>query len=51
MPEIQPFHGILYQDVPLEQVLAPPYDVITKLQRDDLYDRHPKNIVSVILNR
>ena len=51
MPEIQPFHGIVYRDVPLEQVLAPPYDVISKLQRDDLYERHPKNIVRVMLNR
>src|SRR6185503_13627561 len=51
MPEIQPFGGILYQGVPLERVLAPPYDVISKLQRDELYDRHPKNIVRVILNR
>jgi len=51
MPEIQPFGGILYQGAPLERVLAPPYDVISKLQRDELYDRHPKNIVRVILNR
>ena len=51
MPEIQPFHGVLYQGVALEQVLAPPYDVITPFQRDTLYDRHPKNIVRVILNR
>jgi uncharacterized protein (DUF1015 family) len=51
VPEIQPFHGILYQGVPLEQVLAPPYDVITPLERDTLYGRHPRNIVRVILNR
>jgi uncharacterized protein (DUF1015 family) len=51
VPEIQPFQAILYRDVPLEQVLAPPYDVISKFQRDALYDRDPRNIVRVILNR
>lgn len=53
MPEIQPFRGILY-DVPndeLAHVLAPPYDVIPPDYRDELYERDPRNIVRVVLNR
>lgn len=51
MPELQPFRGILYRGAELEKVLAPPYDVIPPGYRDELYARHPKNIVRVILNR
>jgi uncharacterized protein (DUF1015 family) len=51
LPEIQPFSGILYRNVELEKVLAPPYDVIPPAYQDELYARHPKNIVRVILNR
>jgi uncharacterized protein (DUF1015 family) len=32
-------------------VLAPPYDVIPPSYRDELYERDPRNIVRVILNR
>ena len=51
MPELQPFRGILYCGAGLASVLAPPYDVIPPGYRDELYARHPKNIVRVILNR
>jgi len=51
LPEIQPFHGILYRGAALPEVLAPPYDVIPPGYRDELYARHPRNIVRVILNR
>ena len=51
MPELQPFRGILYRGAELERVLAPPYDVIPPGYRNELYARHPKNIVRVILNR
>lgn len=51
MVEIQPFAGIRYRGVRLEDVLAPPYDVIPPPYRDELYQRSEHNIVRVILNR
>ena len=54
MPDIQAFRGIRY-DLghvgALSDVVAPPYDVIDKDGRDELYRRHPANFVRVILNR
>ncbi len=54
MPNIQAFRGIRY-DLgvvgSLADVVAPPYDVINSAQQTSLYDRHPKNIVRLILNR
>jgi len=35
----------------LSDVVAPPYDVINNQMQDELYKRHPANIVRVILNR
>lgn len=54
MPEIRPFRGIRYNreaigDISL--VVAPPYDVISEAERDSLYNRHPYNVVRLILNR
>ena len=53
MAEILPFHGVRYRsrEKDLARVLAPPYDVITPAQRDELYERDPHNIVRVVLNR
>ncbi len=51
MAEIQPFAGISYRAGELETLLAPPYDVIPPAYRDELYARHPHNIVRVVLNR
>ena len=53
MPEIQPFRAVFYRTAEngLARVLAPPYDVIPPAYRDELYERHPHNIVRVILNR
>jgi uncharacterized protein (DUF1015 family) len=53
LPEIRPFPGILYRVPPPELglVLAPPYDVISPAAQRELYDRDPRNIVRVILNR
>jgi len=54
MPEIQAFRGIRY-DLGhvgnLSDVVAPPYDVITPEQQEQLYQRHPCNVVRLILNR
>jgi uncharacterized protein (DUF1015 family) len=53
VPEVRPFHGILYQVAPheLAGVLAPPYDVITPAAQQHLYARDPRNVVRVVLNR
>ncbi len=54
MPEIQAFRALRY-DLghigSLADVVAPPYDVITPELRDDLYKRHPCNVVRLIFNR
>jgi uncharacterized protein (DUF1015 family) len=54
MPEIQAFRGIRY-DLghvgSLGNVVAPPYDVISPQFRDELYKKHPANVVRLILNR
>ena len=54
MPEIQAFRGIRY-DLghvgSLSDVVAPPYDVIGPRMQDELYEKHPCNVVRLILNR
>ena len=54
MPEIQAFRGIRY-DLghvgSLSDVIAPPYDVIDSQLQDQLYKRHPANVIRLILNR
>ncbi len=54
MPQIQAFRGLRY-DLghvgSLSDVVAPPYDVIDDTLRDQLYERHPANVIRLILNR
>ena len=54
MPEIQAFRGLRY-DLghvgSLSDVVAPPYDVIDAELQDELYRRHPANVIRLILNR
>jgi uncharacterized protein (DUF1015 family) len=54
MPEIQAFRGIRY-DLghvgSLSDVVAPPYDVINADLQEQLYQKHPCNVVRLILNR
>ncbi len=54
MPEIQAFRGIRY-DLghvgSLSDVVAPPYDVIGPELQEELYHKHPCNVVRLILNR
>ena len=54
MPQIQAFRGLRY-DLghvgSLSDVVAPPYDVIDDALRDQLYERHPANVIRLILNR
>ncbi|MFQ5799350.1 MAG: DUF1015 domain-containing protein [Bacteroidota bacterium] len=53
MPIIKPFRAVRYNPakVDLNAVVAPPYDVITPEQQNELYQRHPYNIVRLILGR
>lgn len=54
MPQIKQFRGLRY-DLghvgSLADVVAPPYDVIDGELQDQLYKRHPANVVRLILNR
>ncbi|BBO31755.1 DUF1015 domain-containing protein [Lacipirellula parvula] len=54
MPAISAFRGIRY-DLghvgSLSDVIAPPYDVIDPALQDELYKKHPANVVRLILNR
>ena len=54
MPEILPFRGIRYNietSSSIESVIAPPYDVITEREQEELYRINPYNIVRLILGR
>ncbi len=54
MAEIKPFKGLLYNPAKvgdLDRVMAPPYDVISPKKQDDLYGRHPNNIIRLILGK
>ncbi|HUC04500.1 MAG TPA: DUF1015 domain-containing protein [Acidimicrobiales bacterium] len=49
MPQFEPFRGLRYlpELAPIAQVIAPPYDVITPVQRGHLAARHAANAVLV----
>lgn len=54
MPDIQAFRGIRYNlghIGSLSDVIAPPYDVIGPDLQEQLYQKHPCNVVRLILNR
>jgi len=54
MPEIRAFHGLRYDMGhvgSLSDVVAPPYDVIGPELQDELYKKHPANVIRLILNR
>ncbi len=55
MVDILPFRGIRYNPAAagaaLDQLAAPPYDVISPSEQDALYAKHPANIVRLILGR
>jgi uncharacterized protein (DUF1015 family) len=54
MPEIRAFHGLRYNlghVGSLGDVVAPPYDVISPGLQDELYKKHPCNVIRLILNR
>lgn len=52
MAEVVPFKGVLYNvarasKVSGEDLLAPPYDIITPEYKDELYKKNPYNIVRI----
>ena len=53
MAQVSPFRGIHYDPalVPLETVLAPPYDVISSQLQMELYGRAMQNVVRIELGR
>lgn len=55
MADILPFAGVRYDaarlGVPLADLVAPPYDVISPAEQSALYDKHPANVVRLILGR
>ena len=51
MPQIEAFHGLRYdlgQVGVLSDLVAPPYDVIDGQMQDELYEKHPQNVVRLI---
>jgi len=54
MAEVLPFRGILYNTQKIRDlsgVVTPPYDVISKPEQHDFYERHPQNIIRLILGK
>lgn len=54
MAKIVPFKGVLYNAKKVgdfNRVMAPPYDVISPEFQDKLYQRHPHNIIRLILGK
>jgi len=54
MVKIKPFKGIHYNKdkiKKIEDVVAPPYDIISKEMQSQLCDKHPNNFVRLTLNK
>jgi uncharacterized protein (DUF1015 family) len=54
MPQVKPFRAVVYNQKKsgnLENVLAPPYDVISPQKQEDFYSRSPYNIIRIILGK
>ena len=54
MAKIVPFRALRYNLTRIAEprlVMAPPYDVISPALQDDLYNRHPFNVVRLILGK
>jgi len=53
MPEVASFRGLRYNKakVELDDVVAPPYDIISPGLQDRLYEKNPFNVVRLILGR
>lgn len=51
MPRFEPFRALRYTTRDLQQVIAPPYDVLSGADLDELESRHRHNIVHVDVPR
>jgi uncharacterized protein (DUF1015 family) len=54
MVELSPFKGITYNQNKigkLDDVMSPPYDIISSEMQDELYNKHPSNFVRLILGK
>ena len=55
MADVRGFRGIRYDlesgDREASDLIAPPYDVIDEAEQSELYERHPHNVIRLILNR
>ncbi len=52
MPRFEAFRALRYSaDAPLDQVSAPPYDVLSEADLVDLAQRHPRNVVRIDVPR
>ena len=54
MARIVPFRGILYdpEKVPdLKAVITPPHDVISVGEQQEFYERHPQNMIRLVLGK
>ncbi len=54
MAQIVPFRGILYNPEKINDfsdVVAPPYDVISPQHQEQLHQRHPNNVIRLILGK
>ncbi|MDP1879204.1 MAG: DUF1015 domain-containing protein [Actinomycetota bacterium] len=52
MPRFEPFAALRYHSsLPLDDVAAPPYDVLSDADVDALLARHPRNIVAIDVPR
>ena len=54
MPKIRPFRALRYNTKAVKdisKVVAPPYDIIPPKLQEELYRRHPNNIVRLILGK
>lgn len=54
MAKVVPFHGIFYNSkkvAHLKEVVAPPHDVISEREQQEYYERHPQNIIRLILGK
>ncbi len=50
MPRVQPFRAIEYRaDLPLQDVIAPPYDVLDAPAKQALLNQHDRNVVAIDL--
>ena len=54
MVEIMPFKGLMYNKAKissLDDVMSPPYDIISDEMQSRLYEKHPNNFVRLILGK